>query len=92
MFGDFLVFISFLLCISQYFIFFKLNKYFVGETPNIQNRLQQHNNHYYKTNFIKNACDWVLKLSYKCENKQKAVFFEKIISNPNILTGIQIGI
>ncbi|MCF6306512.1 MAG: GIY-YIG nuclease family protein [Flavobacteriaceae bacterium] len=56
-----------------------LNKYYVGETPNVEIRLQQHNNHYFKTNFTKNANDWNLKLSYQCSNKQKAVFLEKFI-------------
>jgi len=80
-----------------------LNKYYVGETPNIDIRLQQHNNHYFKTNFTRSAGDWTLKLSYKCDNKKQAVFLEKftkrmkskvfiekIIRNQNILSDILI--
>ncbi len=75
----------------------------MGETPNTSIRLQQHNNHYFKTNFTKSANDWILKLSFKCDDKKHAVFLEKftkrmkskvfiekIIKNPDILSDILI--
>ena len=64
----------------------KVNKYYVGETPNLKIRLQQHNNHYFKTNFTKAASDWKIVLSFQCETKKQALFLEEFIKKPiNIL-------
>ncbi|MEM0518187.1 GIY-YIG nuclease family protein [Aequorivita flava] len=75
-----------------------LDKYYVGETPNVAIRLAQHNNHYFKTNFTKAANDWKFLLKYSCKSREEAlflekfikkmksrVFIEKIINNPEIL-------
>ena len=56
-----------------------LCKYYVGETPNVETRLIQHNEHYFKTNFTKSANDWKVLLKYECENKKEALFLEKFI-------------
>ncbi len=79
----------------------KLNTFYVGESLNVNNRLQQHNQHYFKRNFTKSTDDWILKLSYKCKSKKEAlflekfikrmkskIFIEKIIGNPEILKNI----
>ena len=76
-------------------------KYYVGETHNITERLQRHNNHTYNNSFTKIANDWEVTLTFECVNKTDAmyleafikrmkskVFIEKIIQNPQILTDI----
>lgn len=76
-------------------------KYYVGETHNIQERISKHNQHSYSNSFSKIANDWELVLSYECENRNDAlylerfikrmkskVFIEKIISKPEILSDI----
>ncbi|PCJ98813.1 MAG: excinuclease ABC subunit C [Flavobacteriaceae bacterium] len=82
-----------------YIIYSKtLDKFYIGETPNIQNRIQQHNQHYFKTNFTKSANDWSIVLSKKCDSKENAIYLEKfvkrmkskkfvlkLIANPQIL-------
>ena len=78
-----------------------IDKYYVGETPNIEIRLTQHNNHYFKTNFTKAADDWKALLEYSCPTKAEAlflekfikkmksrVFIEKVVRNPEILSDI----
>ena len=79
----------------------KINRFYIGETPNIETRLNQHNSHYFKSNFTKSANDWVLKLAFECIDKKKALFLEKfikrmksrkfikkVIKNPSILQNI----
>ncbi|WP_042491712.1 GIY-YIG nuclease family protein [Aequorivita sublithincola] len=79
----------------------KLNRYYIGETPDLRIRLDQHNQHYFKKSFTKAANDWKFSLTYQCDNKTQAlflekfikrmkskVFIEKIIGNPHILSEI----
>ena len=78
-----------------------LHRYYVGETPNVEIRLAQHKQHYFKTNFTKAADDWKLSVEYACQNRGEALFLEKfikkmksrlfiekIISNPEIFTDL----
>ena len=78
-----------------------LQKYYVGESPDVEIRLSHHNNHYFKTNFTKSANDWKLSIKYECKNRGEAlflekfikkmksrVFIEKIVSNPEILVDL----
>jgi len=79
----------------------KIDKYYVGETPDVANRLLQHNEHYFPTNFTKSASDWKLFLKLNFETKEDAQkaekfikkmksrkFIEKIIENPDLLQQI----
>src|SRR5690554_7581650 len=52
----------------------KIDKHYIGETPDVENRLIQHNTHYFKTNFSKSANDWKLLLKYPCENRKESLF------------------
>jgi len=76
----------------------RLHRYYVGETPNVEIRLAQHNNHYFKTNYTKSADDWKVLIKYECRSRQVALslerfikkmksraFIEKIVTNPKIL-------
>ena len=56
-----------------------IDKYYVGETPDIDVRLSQHNHHHFKTNFTKAASDWKIVLKFECKNREEALFLEKFI-------------
>ncbi|APG61050.1 GIY-YIG nuclease family protein [Christiangramia salexigens] len=63
-----------------YIIYSKsLNKYYTGESPDVEHRLQQHNSHYFKNNFSKGANDWVIKLKFEINSKDDAIFLEGFI-------------
>ena len=77
------------------------NKYYVGETHNIDERIQKHNIHIYKNSYTKISNDWVIALTFDCNCKEDAIylesfikkmkskkFIEKIILNPTILSDI----
>jgi putative endonuclease len=77
------------------------DKFYIGETHAINERLNKHNNHYYKNSFTKIASDWEVCLTFECENQEKIrfleqfikkmkskVFIKKIIQNPLILEDI----
>ena len=57
----------------------KLKKYYVGETSDIDQRLQQHNSHYFKNNYTKGAEDWVGKLKFRTSSKYEAILLERYI-------------
>ena len=75
-----------------------LQKFYVGETNNIQSRVLKHNNHTYKKAFTRASDDWKIVLSKELENRTQTLFLEsfikrmkskifinKIIKNPLIL-------
>ena len=75
-----------------------IDRFYIGETPDIQTRLQQHLEHHFKTNFTKAANDWEVVLSKECGSRDDALYLErfikrmkskkfivKIIENPQIL-------
>jgi len=77
------------------------NKFYVGETYELKNRINSHNNHYYQNAFTKVADDWEYVLTFECQAEADAVYLErfikrmksktfiqKIIQNPEILTEI----
>jgi putative endonuclease len=79
----------------------KSDKYYTGETPNLNSRLDLHNTHHFKNAFTKSANDWMIKLTFNTEYKEDAVFLEgfikrmksrkfieKVIKNPIILEQI----
>jgi putative endonuclease len=77
------------------------NRFYIGETQNVEKRVLMHNQHVFKNAFTTSAKDWQLKLSFECESKEEAsclerfikrmksrVFIEKIIQNPTLLKEI----
>jgi len=77
------------------------NRFYIGETQNVQKRVLMHNQHAFKNAFTTSAKDWQLELSFECESKEEAfclerfikrmksrVFIEKIIRNPSVLKEI----
>ncbi len=79
----------------------KVDKYYIGASVDPWNRLQQHSEHYYKTNYTKIANDWNLVLEKEVASKKDALvlesfikrmksrkFIEKIIEKPEILDDV----
>ncbi|MDY7394771.1 GIY-YIG nuclease family protein [Aureibaculum sp. 2210JD6-5] len=56
-----------------------VDKYYIGETYDLNVRLSRHNAHTYKNSFSKIASDWEYCLTMECQSKQDAVFLEKFI-------------
>ena len=85
-----------------YIIFSKsADKYYVGSTHELAQRLIKHNEHNYQNAFSKIATDWEYSLSFQCDTKIQAhflerfikrmkskKFIEKICANPQILQSI----
>ena len=78
-----------------------LNRFYIGVTDDVKNRLFKHNSHIYKSAFTKIASDWKVVLEKKYNFRNEAVyiekfikrmkskkFIEKIINNPKILDDI----
>ncbi|MFN2261838.1 MAG: GIY-YIG nuclease family protein [Psychroflexus sp.] len=87
-----------------YIIYSKaVDKFYVGETPDVENRVKLHNDHYFEDAYTKIAQDWELVLKFECRNRSEAIFIEKfikrmkskefikkIIKNPTILSDIMV--
>jgi len=52
------------------------DKYYIGQTEDIGNRLLEHNSHSYKDSFTKIGSDWKLKTSLICDSKRQAIKIE----------------
>ncbi|WP_347050218.1 GIY-YIG nuclease family protein [Flavobacterium olei] len=76
-------------------------KFYIGETNNLEERILKHNNHSYSNSFTKIADDWEIVLTFSCNNREEALYLEsfikrmksktfnnKIISDPSILNEI----
>nr|WP_294774038.1 GIY-YIG nuclease family protein [uncultured Flavobacterium sp.] len=79
----------------------KVNKFYVGETDDMELRLLKHNNHSYEGSFTKIAEDWQVVLLFECRSRNQSlllekfiksmkskIFIQKIIENPEILGDI----
>ena len=79
----------------------KLNRYYTGETPDANIRLDLHKNHHFKNAFTNAAEDWSIKLTFQTDSKENAVylesfikrmkskkFIENVIAKPDILLDI----
>ena len=56
-----------------------IDKFYVGETVNIAERLTQHNSGFYNGAFSKQATDWRLFWSVECNSGNQALKLEKFI-------------
>jgi putative endonuclease len=61
----------------------KLNKYYVGETGDLQNRLIQHNTGFYKASYTTKANDWVVKTAIPFHSVSSAKKAENFIKKMN---------
>ncbi len=78
-----------------------INKYYIGQTQNIQQRIVQHNTHHNKKGFTKAAIDWEVVFTFENQNKttilklerfikrmKSPTFIKKIITTPDLLQDI----
>ncbi|QOG02782.1 GIY-YIG nuclease family protein [Flavobacterium sp. MDT1-60] len=54
-------------------------KFYIGETNNIEERILKHQNHSYQNSFTKIANDWRVLLTFDCLNREEAIYLEKFI-------------
>ena len=66
-----------------------IDKFYIGESSNVEERLILHNEGYYKKSFTKKAKDWKIQLKYKCDSRSQALFLEKFIKRMKSKTFIQ---
>ena len=75
-----------------------INKYYIGETANINERIKQHNSGFFKGAFTKQTKDWTIKFTFSLTSRTEArkaekfikrmksrKFIEKIINQPDII-------
>lgn len=81
------------------------DKYFVGESNDVPERIKLHNSHKNLKVLTRAAHDWELKLVFSCSSKNEAILLEKslrkkksrefiehAIENPNLLRKLLIGL
>jgi putative endonuclease len=56
-----------------------VDKFYVGETVNVQERIKQHNSGVYKNASSKIATDWNLFLKIECKSRTQALQIERHI-------------
>jgi len=57
----------------------KLNRYYIGQTVNVEERLMQHNSCFYENASTKVSNDWKLFWKLKCNSKRQAIQIESHI-------------
>ncbi len=57
----------------------QLNRYYVGETPDVEDRLRRHRSGYYRGSYTSKAQDWELRLTITCRNRSQALSIERAI-------------
>lgn len=66
-----------------------LDKFYVGETIDIQDRVNQHSSDFYENAFTKQSKDWVLYHSIECISRRQARKIEVHIKKMKSKTYIQ---
>ncbi len=54
----------------------KIDRYYVGQTYDVQARLVKHNTNYYENKWTAKGKPWVLYLSIECDTKAQALQIE----------------
>jgi len=54
-------------------------KFYIGETNDLESRIEKHQNHFYSNSFTKIAEDWKIVLIVDCIDREEAVYLEKFI-------------
>ena len=49
-----------------------LEKYYIGETLDLEERIKQHNSGFYETGYTKQVSDWELFCSITCKDRTQA--------------------
>ncbi|MCF6347907.1 MAG: GIY-YIG nuclease family protein [Flavobacteriaceae bacterium] len=66
----------------MYIIYSKqLDKYYIGETSDLKNRLEEHRISFYENSYTSNVNDWIVFFKIVCETKTQAIKIEKHIKS-----------
>ncbi len=60
---------------------FKLDKFYIGETSDLEKRLEEHKTGFYKNSYTSKTQDWVLFFKINCKSKSQAIRIEKHIKS-----------
>ena len=55
------------------------DRFYIGETCDVTERLSQHNSGFYKNSFTKQATDWAVFLTIECQSRRQAIEIESFI-------------
>jgi hypothetical protein len=62
----------FLILFSMHYLYIlysnSTQKFYIGETSDLENRILKHQNHFYSNSFTKIANDWEIVLTFDCTN------------------------
>ena len=65
-----------------YIIYSKtIDRYYIGQTENIDERLEQHNTGYFLHSYTSKTKDWEIVLSMKCSSRKQSVNIESYIKS-----------
>lgn len=56
------------------------DRFYIGETCDVSERLSQHNSGFYKNSFTKQATDWAVFFTIECHSRKQAIEIEIFIS------------
>ena len=55
------------------------DKYYIGETSDVNERIKQHNSGFYESSFSKQASDWEIYWMLECKSRSQALKIEQHI-------------
>ena len=58
-----------------------VDKFYIGQTENLNLRVELHNTSFFKGAYTVQAKDWILFLEIPCESRAEAIFIEKHIKS-----------
>jgi len=65
-----------------YILFSKqINKFYIGQTINLDNRIIEHNKGIHDKAFTRRADDWNLYFKIECTSRQQSIKIEKYLKN-----------
>ena len=67
----------------------RLDRYYIGETIDLNNRLNEHNTGFYKNSFTSKTNDWTLFVNIACDDVFQAKKIEKHIKKMKSKTYIK---
>ena len=53
--------------------------FYVGQTIDLQKRVEEHNSKFYENTFTSRATDWILYYSIECDSRKQAILIESHI-------------
>ena len=56
-----------------------LDVFYVGQTIDLQKRVEEHNSKFYDNTFTSKSTDWILHHSIKCDSRKQAILIESHI-------------